>query len=427
MKNLHIKNAESRRDFITKTASMLLGVSALSFDEKLLASGANKFLGKAKHIIYIYMNGGMSHLDTFDPKDSDNNGGVKPINTIVPNLTVSKYFPNLAKFAPDFSLVRGMSSRTGAHAQGQYLMRTSYPKNSLIVHPGMGAITSNLLGKQHGTIPDNVLISGDSNHPKEGYLNKRFSPLPILNPNEGLRFSKKSVEDSIFNKRLAALNFLNSNFDKTFSSSDIKSNTDLYDETVKLLSSKDLDIFDLKKESQNIRDSYGNSSFGQGLLLARRLVENGVRFVEVDLGGWDMHVNIATAMEERSSFVDKALAFLFEDLKSRGLLNETLVVVATEFGRTVEGENQGLNKNLGRDHHPGAFSCLVGGCEIGGKVVGATDNKGSKVIESPTSIGQLNSTIGYLIGIKPDFVWHSPNGRPFTTGNGEKVIDKLVL
>jgi hypothetical protein len=294
----------------------------------------------------------------------------------------------------------------------------------------MGAVAYSILGKQHETIPDNILISGDSNHPKEGYFPKRFAPLPIVNPSEGLRFSRKSVENSVFDKRLAALNYLNSSFDKNFSNQEILSYSELYDETIKLLSSKDLEVFDLNKEDKNIRDSYGTSTFGQGLLLARRLVESGVRFVEVGLGGWDNHVNISTSMETRAEFVDKGLAFLFSDLKNKGLLDSTLVVVATEFGRTPfyleEGKKAPWNKNDGRDHWPSAFSCLLGGCEIGGKVVGKTTEFGDKVIERPTSIGELNATIGHLLGIDSKFVWVSPHGRPFTVGNGEKEISELL-
>jgi hypothetical protein len=294
----------------------------------------------------------------------------------------------------------------------------------------MGAISSWMLGKQHGSIPDNILISGDNDHPREGYLDKRFTPLPIINPNEGLRFSKLSVSEANLNNRLAVLEVLDRDFRKNFGVHDVNSYNTLYDETLKLLKSEDLNIFDLSKESPNIRENYGMSNFGQGCLLAKRLIENGVRFVEIGDGGWDMHNDIKTNMVRKQEYYDKALGALFNDLKASGLINDTLVVIATEFGRTIDNQdsngNSGLNKNDGRDHHPSAFSCLIGGCGLGGKVIGKTDENGQKVVERPIEIGELNATIGHMLGIKHDHVWLSPTNRPFTVGNKAEPIKELL-
>jgi hypothetical protein len=323
-----------------------------------------------------------------------------------------------------------MTSKTGAHSQGQYLMRTSYAKNSLTIHPAMGATSSYLLGKSHDSIPDNILISGDNDHPREGYLDKKFTPLPIINPNEGLRFSKLSVSESGLNNRLSVLNALDRNFREGYGVKDVNSYNVLYDETLKLLKSEDLDSFDLNKETPENRDRYGRSNFGQGCLLAKRLISRGVRYIEIGDGGWDMHNDISTAMTNKAEYYDKALASLFNDLSESGLLKETLVVIATEFGRTIDSKNEnnllGLNKNEGRDHHPSAFSCLIGGCGLGGKVVGKTDENGQKVVERPTEIGELNATIGHLLGIRHDHIWMSPSNRPFTIGNKSEPIKELI-
>lgn len=428
-KTLNLKSGTSRREFIEKMAYTTFGVSVLQ-----TPAGATftdqKMFGRAKHVIYIYNNGGMSHLDTFDPKNSKKvNGGIGKVMT-TGEFYVSEYFKNLAKHGDKFSLIRGMTSKTGAHAQGQYLMRTSYSKNGLTVHPAMGAVSSYLLGKQHESIPDNILISGDANHPKEGYLNKRFSPLPIINPNEGLRYSKSSVSESGLSNRMSILDSLDRNFRQNFGSKDVDSYNTLYDETLKLLKSDDLEAFDLNKEDAKIRDEYGRSNFGQGCLLARRLISRGVRYIEIGDGGWDMHTDIADRMTQKE-YYDKALASLFADLHSRGLLEETLIVVATEFGRTIDPKNSngngGLNKNDGRDHHPSAFSCLIGGLGIGGKVVGKTDDVGQKVTERPVDIGEFNATIGHFLGIAHDNVWMSSAGRPFTVGNKKEPIKELLI
>lgn len=424
-KNLNLKCSIARREFIEKLAYTTFGVSVLHTP----VFADNNKIGKAKHVIYIYNNGGMSHLDSFDPKGEKVMGGAKSVRT-KGDFDVSEYFTELAKHGDKFSLIRSMTSKTGAHSQGQYLMRTSYPKNSLIVHPAMGAISSYLLGKQHQSIPDNILISGDNDHPREGYLDKKFSPLPIINPNEGLRFSKTSISQSSLNNRLSIMDSLDRNFRQNFGVQDVKAYNTLYDETLKLLKSEDLDVFDLNKETAETRDFYGRSNFGQGCLLAKRLIGKGVRYVEIGDGGWDMHNDISTNMQRKAEYYDKALAALFSDLSESGLLKETLIVVATEFGRTIDSGdsngNKGLNKNEGRDHHPSAFSCLIGGLDIGGKVIGKTDEFGQKVVDRPVQIGELNATIGHFLGIKSDDVWMSPNNRPFTIGNKAEPIKELI-
>lgn len=427
-KNLNLSCSLSRREFVEKLAYTTFGVSVLR-TPALAEVNPNAFFGKAKHVIYIYNNGGMSHLDSFDPKGDNVMGGVKSVQT-KGDFLISEYFKELAQHGDKFSLIRGMTSKTGAHSQGQYLMRTSYSKNSLTVHPAMGATSSFLLGKSHDSIPDNILISGDTDHPREGYLDKKFTPLPIINPNEGLRFSKLSVSETGLNNRLSVLNALDRNFRQGYGVEDVNSYNVLYDETLKLLKSSDLDVFDLNKETPENRDRYGRSNFGQGCLLARRLISRGVRYVEIGDGGWDMHNDIKTAMENKREYYDKALATLFADLSESGLLKDTLIVIATEFGRTIDTKNDngfnGLNKNEGRDHHPTAFSCLIGGCGLGGKVIGKTDENGSRVVERPTEIGELNATIGFMLGIKHDHVWLSPSNRPFTIGNKAEPIKELI-
>lgn len=427
-KNLNLSCSLSRREFVEKLAYTTFGVSVLR-TPALAEVNPNAFFGKAKHVIYIYNNGGMSHLDSFDPKGDNVMGGVKSVQT-KGDFQISEYFKELAQHGDKFSLIRGMTSKTGAHSQGQYLMRTSYTKNSLTVHPAIGATSSFLLGKSHDSIPDNILISGDNDHPREGYLDKKFTPLPIINPNEGLRFSKLSVSETGLNNRLSVLNALDRNFRQGYGVEDVNSYNVLYDETLKLLKSEDLDVFDLNKETPENRDRYGRSNFGQGCLLTKRLISRGVRYVEIGDGGWDMHNDIGTAMTNKAAYYDKALSTLFSDLNESGLLKDTLIVIATEFGRTIDGKNEngfnGLNKNEGRDHHPSAFSCLIGGCGLGGKVVGKTDENGQKVVERPVEIGELNATIGHLLGIRHDHVWLSPSNRPFTIGNKAEPIKELI-
>ena len=420
MNTHNTSNEISRRTFVERLAYGTLGVSILNNDLFAAPTGLNKF-GKAKRVIYLYLNGGASHTDTFDPKKlPEINTGVDPIAT-TGDYQIAGYYPKLAQHGKNFSVIRGMTSKTGAHSQGQYLMRTSYVKNSLTIHPAMGALSYWLLGKQHGTIPHNILISGDPDHSKGGYLDKRYYPINIVNPNEGLRFSKASVSDTIMGNRLAVLDELNRGFKQKFNTPDVNSYNTFYDETLKLMKSQDLNLFDLNKEDKATRDRYGMNQLGQGLLLAKRLIKNNVRYVEVDTGGWDMHNDINTNMTRKGAEVDTALDALFTDLKSEGLINDTLIVIATEFGRTPK-----INQNDGKDHGPSAFSCVLGGMDIGGFAIGNTGSTGEKVEDRPVTIGEFNSTVGYLLGIKPDYTWMSPSNRPFTTGNKALPIKEFL-
>ena len=196
--------------------------------------------------------------------------------------------------------------------------------------------------------------------------------------------------------------------------------TDMYADAIKLMHSKDLVAFDLSGEPEALKERYGKNSFGQGCLLARRLLEHGVSFVEVSMGGWDTHNSNFVNVPERAGILDAAFSTLLDDLDRRGLLDDTLVVLATEFGRTPD-----INTNEGRDHHPQAFTCvLAGGGVKGGTVHGRTDERGAKILEKPVKVQDFNATIAYALGLPLDQVLYSPSMRPFTVADkGQPVVD----
>ena len=190
------------------------------------------------------------------------------------------------------------------------------------------------------------------------------------------------------------------------------------------MKSEDLQAFEISRESGQVRGDYGNNGFGQGCLLARRLVEAGVRFVEVTLGGWDTHYDNFTAVQGRAAILDQGFAALMKDLKSKGLLDKTLVVIGTEFGRTPTIVTE---HNNGRDHHPSCFSCVMAGAGIkGGTSYGLSDSEGRKVKQDPVTVQDFNATIGYALGLDTAKVLHSPSGRPFRMGGAEKELGKPV-
>jgi len=422
----------NRRRFVSLAAKSFLGVSILPWASHHSLSGAGLGLNrplnhapKAKNVIYLYMSGGMTHLDTFDPKTGTETGGpTQTIKTNADGVQLAENLPLLANHADKIAVVRGMSSTKGAHQQGNYFMHTSYAQRATIVHPSMGAWMTRLDGRFNPTLPGAVVVGGGSRHPLSGFLSTSHQPLAVGNPNEGLKNVKRlwGITEEKFEKGLNLSQKLDRSFTQKYNLEKVNAYSDMYDDAVRLMKSKDLKAFDLKEESESTRESYGSDNFGQGVLLARRLVERQVRFVEVQLGGWDTHQNNFSRVPERCAILDQALSALLDDLSKRGLLEETLVVLATEFGRTPN-----INVNDGRDHYPKAFSCMLAGGGIrGGQVWGSTDVEGREVIENKVEIPDFNATIAYALGLPLDEIIYSPTRRPFTLSDKGQPLTQLI-
>jgi uncharacterized protein (DUF1501 family) len=414
------KDSFSRRYFMERTAQFTLGVSMSSLLPTLArAQAGKKDTGKAQNLIYIYLSGGMTHLDTFDPKESSSVAlpNADPISTNVSGMRFGSTLVNLAKHADKMAVINSMSSQNGAHEQGQYIMRTAYDKRATIVHPTMGPFLEELQGKRGEILPDSVVIGQSTSN--AGYLDPSRSPLPIADPNGGVPNSMLLTDETRFQRRMEMANKLGQQFVNKYDYSGAKSYVEYYDQATTLLKSTELQAFDISGESG--RDKYGETRLGQGCLLARKLVENGVRTVEVISGGWDMHVGIDQSIRDKGKELDDALSALIEDLESKGLLDTTLIAVGTEFGRTPE-----VNMNSGRDHYPAAFStALIGGGIKGGQVYGSTDKLGRKVKSDPVSPKDFIATIGYGMGVDLEETIYSPSGRPFQFGHDGEPVEKL--
>ncbi len=416
-------NDADRRCFMSNVARGLLGVSFLPLIDSQ-ARAATRPRKKVKHVIYLYMAGAMSQFETFDPKpgtDSQGQGGA--IDTNVAGVQLSEYLPELAKLTDRLAIIRSMGTETGAHEQASYVMRTSYRPIASTRHPSLGPWIQRLAGKGNPVLPGSVVIGGASGHPGSGYLGAQFMPVPIGRARDGLQNSKppKYLSEAQFDHRMELAERFDRTFEKKFPTTEVAGYTKLYAEAIRLMRSDDLLVFDITKERKQVREAYGNHNFGQGCLLARRLVQNGVKFVEVRLGGWDDHRSIFNNLPNRAAQFDQGMSSLLRDLKSQGMLEETLVVVATEFGRTPT-----INQNVGRDHYPSAFSCVLAGGGInGGTVYGATDKLGENVEKDPVTVGEFNSTIAYAMDLPYDEGIYSPDGRPFTIGNGDEPLKAL--
>jgi hypothetical protein len=420
----------SRRDFMMRAASATLGVSLLpglsakmqAAEGKVVTGPGTPGFGKAKRVIYLWMGGGMSHIDTFDPKTGETKGFSDPVKAKAEGIDyLGGYLPKLAEQANKLCIIRSMTSKTGVHDSGTYIMKTGYEPRGTIVHPLMGVWASHFLGRVQGvTLPDSVVVNSGSAYPGAGFFPPAMAPIPISNPETGLQNIRPTTSDSMFNKRISLMNEFDGAFRKRFETEAVKSYSEFYDETMKIMKSEDLKAFDLSQEPTELRDKYGRNSFGQGCLLARRLVESGVRFVEVRMGGWDHHNTIDNAMTDRGETLDTGFSALLQDLEAKGLLDSTLVVLGSEFGRTPN-----INENSGRDHYPLAYSTvLAGGGVKRGYTYGATNKDGSRPADKQTTPQDFLATIGHAMGLPTEEVVMSPTNRPFTVADkGVPVID----
>lgn len=409
------KDSLSRRYFMEMSAKLSLGVglSVPFLPRQLKAQGT----GKAKNLIYIYLSGGMTHLDTFDPKRGDVMGDTEAIDTNVDNIKLGQHLTKLSKQADKLAVINSMFSTNGAHEQGQYIMRTGYEKRATIVHPTIGPWAERLLGKKNDVLPDSVVVGRSTSN--AGFMDPSLSPLPIADPGGGVPNTELIVEGDRFSRRMEMAQKLGQQFTEKFKYSGPDSYVEYYKQANRLLNSDELSAFDISGES-NASD-YGTGRLGQGCLLARKLVESGVRVVEVVSGGWDMHVDVAGSTASKLPELDTAVATLLADLESRGLLETTMVAIGTEFGRTPD-----INMNSGRDHFPAAYSCVLAGGGIkGGTVYGETDGQGKKVKSNPVTPEDFIATIGYGMGLNLEETIYSPTQRPFVFGNHGKPVTTL--
>lgn len=422
-------NDVNRRGFLESLAKTALGVSILPLSESLFSSSAQaastlQAAKKAEHVVYLFMNGAMSHIDTFDPKPGEESGGdTKAIQTSVSGIKIGQHMPRLAAKMDQLAIIRSMTTETGAHEQGRYLMRTSYKQIGSIRHPYMGAWLTHFEGKKNKDLPGSVVVGAGNQHPAQGYLSASVAPAPVGNPATGLQNTKspKYLDEKNFEKRRRLISQFESGFKKKYSNTEVAAYSDYYSEAVRLLKSPDLEAFDISKEDASVKEAYGANKIGQGCLLARRLIEKGVRFVEVEQGGWDNHYDIYDSFADRAGQLDTAIATLMEDLQQRGLLSKTLIVLGTEFGRSPK-----INKNAGRDHHPGCFSTMIAGAGIaGGRIVGKTDKIGKSVEEEHCYPQDMNATIAYGLGLPIEKEIYSPSGRPFKVAHEGTPLKSL--
>jgi len=411
----------SRRQLLVAAASAL-GVSLLP---DFAWAGDPPAPAKPRSLILLFMAGGMSHLDTLDPKPGRPvQGAIGAIPSALDGVMLGEHLPNLAKMLDRCALIRSLTSTQGAHEQGVYFLRTGYTQRGTARHPALGAWTARLLPRLNPGLPPFVSIGGDSRHPGAGFLPTACGPLPLGDPERGLPFARPAagVDEARQQRRRTLLADLDAR-GRAPEAAAVPAYRELYAEAVRLMGSQDLAAFDLATEPEALRAAYGDDAFGNGCLLARRLVEHGVRTVEVNLGGWDTHDDNADRVQERCVILDRGLPALLRDLEQRGLLASTLVAVVSEFGRTPVH-----NLREGRDHHPKCFSALLAGGGIkAGVVHGASDEDGAAPARDPVEVPDLNATIAQALGCDLAKIEHASDGRPFTVADKGKPLTNLLI
>ena len=407
----------NRREFIYNVG--LTGMS-LPF---LNAASAAAPTGKAKSVIYIFLAGGLSQYDSFNVEvDKTVLGKSTIIDSNADGVRVSNYFPTLSNHMDKLLVLNSMKTNQGAHPAGIYKMLTSYNPRSSITHPELGSWVNKSLTSEQDSLPNFVSI-GRGRAGTAGFFPGQWAALPVKDPNLGIDFAERNraVREDKFDKRIDILDSLNKGFDRGYGTKDTRSYVDTYASSLKFMNSKDIDAFDLKRENANIVSLYGKDEFSRSCLLAGRLVERGVRFAKVNLGGWDYHNDLYNKFPGNANKLDKGLSSLLTHLSQKGLLESTLVVVSTEFGRKPD-----VNPNRGRDHHPDGFTCLMAGAGVkAGQIYGTTSSDGKHAAENELDVIDFNATIAWRLGIDPAFEENTPNGRPFKLANRGEARKEL--
>ena len=419
----------NRREFIEIGAVSAFGLSVVDLDAaKELWTPSKE--GKAKNIINIYLNGGMAHQESFDPKYLSAAEYRGPLGT-VKTKTGERFSENLkhtAKVADKITVIRSMTHGEAAHERGTHNMMTGWRPSPAITYPSFGSVVSKEIGSRKD-LPPYVAVPNPFRSSGSGYLSFKYGPFGLGSNPESPDFSVRDLklpsgmDANRFASRKKIREIVDARFSKLEKNDQLDAMDSFYLKAYDLISSpKARAAFEIDKEPADLRAAYGMNSAGQRLLMARRLVEAGVRFVTLTYGGWDHHTNIKDNITRNLEPFDKAYATLITDLSQRGMLDDTLVLVTTEFGRTPK-----INSNAGRDHWPQVFSiAMAGGGVKEGYIHGTSDPTGSFPEDDPFTVDNYAATVYSLIGIDPRKELMADGGRPIRVVNNN-VIEPKVL
>ncbi len=420
--NFRTPTGMSRRHFMRHLAgaSALTG-SALAMGHSLKTYGS-ELVKNRKAAILLWMGGGPSTMDIWDLKPGAATGGpFQPIAT-TGDVQICEHMPMMAKNMDKMSIVRSMSTREADHMRGRYYMHTGYVPNPNVQHPSYGSVIAHELASERPDleIPPFVSVGGASEGP--GFLGMAWAPFSV-NSNGQVRNLDMGLQPDRLAQRMKALSLMETGFVKQNRGIAAEEHAKVLGKTLNLMTSSQMSAFKVDQEPAKVRERYGQNNFGRGCLMARRLVESGVPFVEVNLGGWDNHQGIFNTLEnQRLPVLDRAMSALIEDLTERGMLENTAVLWMGEFGRTPR-----INGNAGRDHWARSWSVVAGGGGMkGGLGIGQTNDDGSRVEGLSYTSEDLMATVCHSLGISLETTFTSRSGRPMKIANGGKLIKELV-
>ncbi len=426
----------SRRNLLTVGAIGGIGLTLTDFFRLRSAQADQKQSpgqeGSAKSVIFIFLPGGLAQQESFDPKPYaplEYRGSMKAIPTSLSGVQFGELFPQTATVADRLTIVRSMTHGEAAHERGTHNMFTGYRPNPALAYPSMGSIVSHEFGPRNNLPPYVMIPNVPNEFAGSGYLSSAYAGFALGSDPAQNGFKVRDLElpggvdAARFGRRRKMLDVVNQHFRQLESSDQLDAVDSFYQRAYSLISSQQArEAFDIEKEDAGLRDQYGRNQAGARMLLARRLVEAGARFVTLTYGGWDHHDNIDSGMRGQVPPFDQGFAMLIKDLEQRGLLESTLVCVATEFGRTPK-----INATAGRDHWPRVFSLLMAGGGIkSGQVFGSSNATASEPEDDPLTVPDWAMTVYKCLGIVGDKELMAPGGRPIEIVDGGQVQSGLL-
>lgn len=410
-----------RRDFLRHLGLGSLAAGSLSFTDLMQAEAA-EMKRNDKACILLWMQGGPSQFETFSPLTGHKNGGpTKAISTNVPGIQIAENLPEIAQVMDRLAVIRSMTSREGNHQRATSLLHTSYLPTPTVKHPTLGSHVAHQLAPADPELPSFVRVGNVKAGGGGGLLGIDYDPFVVRNAKEPPQHSKPSTSEERYRRRLALMEKLERDFAASGAKQEVEDHQKVYRKASRMILSKHMQAFDLSNEPESVRAAYGEGEFAAGCLLARRLLEAGVTFIEVACKGWDTHNENFDRSKNLCGKIDRPTAALLRDLEDRGRLDNTLVIWMGEFGRTPK-----INARGGRDHFPRAFNVAMGGAGIkGGQVIGSVNENGTQVAERPVSVGDLYRTYCQALGIDANQENMSPIGRPITIAEKGTAVAEL--
>lgn len=420
--NLNRHGLVTRRKLLQLAGAGFAGLSGAGILRQF-GLHADELRREGRACIMVFLQGAPSQFETWNPKPGHANGGpTKVIDTAIPGVPFAEYWPKMAALMSDVSVIRTMAGKEAAHERGRYHLRTGRRLGGASNFPHFGSLVARDLGDPEADIPNFVSIG---NTISAGFLGVQYAPFVVDRAGEMPANISGLVGAPRLDRRLALLREQDADFAGAGAETVSLEHQELYRKAARMMASERLEAFTLNGESDAVKEAYGNNAFGQGCLVARRLVESGTPFVEVQRGGWDMHASLWQNMPRAAGEVDQGLSALITDLKQRGLLERTLVLCLGEFGRTPAINQR--TPDVGRDHFARNFNMLLAGAGVaGGVCVGATSDDGMEITDRPVEVDDLFQTMCHCMGIDADEELITPEGRPLRIVDAGRRIEELV-